>query len=140
MKKVFISCPFGSRTEEAIQESINKMHEIAEIAFGCELEAVDNYGEHDIPDGSRSNMYNLGMAIQKMSDCDYFIGIAYPGCFKGCCVENLVASIYKIPSVHIDMENYAFLKDAWNIDIKTDYGLRIPEELRKKEEGEIDDL
>lgn len=132
MKKVFISCPFRGRTEEAIQESINKMHEIAEIAFGCELEAVDNYGEHSVPDGSRSDMYNLGTAIQKMAMCDYFIGISYPGCcFGGCDVENYVASVYNIPSVHINMDKYVFLKDALKL-LKNENKLRIPEELRKE--------
>lgn len=136
MKKVFISCPFRGRTEEAIQESINKMHEIAEIAFGCELEAVDNYGEHSVPDGSRSDMYNLGTAIQKMAMCDYFIGVEFPGCFRGCNVENSVASIYDIPSIHLNMCQYTFLKDAHKLNLNTDFGLRIPEELCKKEEKE----
>lgn len=134
MKKVFISCPFRGRTEEAIQESINKMHEIAEIAFGCELEVVDNYGEHDIPDGSRSDIYNLGTSIQKMAMCDYFIGVEFPGYFRGCDIENNVANYYNIPSVRLRMYEYAFLKDADELNLNSDYGLRIPEELRKEEE------
>ncbi|MBQ8293409.1 MAG: hypothetical protein IJX78_06410 [Bacilli bacterium] len=52
MKKLFISCPMKGRSEENIKKSMQKMHKIMESILGEELEVIQTYIDHDIPEGA----------------------------------------------------------------------------------------
>lgn len=116
MKKVFISVPMKGRTNTAIEESIKQMHKIAEVIFGEELEPIDNFFDYEDTGVGNHSIYCLGEAIKKMSLADYFIGLDYCGCFRGCYMEREVATVYNIPSYYIHMHNIKWLEDAVRID------------------------
>ena len=97
MKKLFISCPMKGRTDEAIKDSMKKMHKIAEIIFGEELEVIDGYVRKDTPDAVKHYpVWCLGKSIQKMAEADYFIGIN-EYLYTGCNMERQIAHEYSIP-------------------------------------------
>ena len=96
MKKLFISCPMKGRTDEAIKESMEKMHKIAEIIFGEELEVIDSFIPGSAPDAANRPVWYLGKSIQKMSEADFYIGIHPDMNFRGCEIENIVAISYGI--------------------------------------------
>ena len=116
MKKVFISVPMKGRTNEVITESIEKMKQFAEVILGEEVEVIHNFYEHPVPENVNESIYCLGKAIEKMAFADFFIGLDYCGCFRGCYVEREVASAYGIPSYYIHMHNVKWLEDAVKID------------------------
>ena len=60
MKKLFISCPMKGRTREAIEESFNTMHKIAEIMRGEKLEVIQSYIEDEPPEGVNERIWYLG--------------------------------------------------------------------------------
>ena len=96
MKKLFISCPMKDRTDEAIKDSMSRMHKIAEIIFGEELEVIDSYIPENAPEDNNKAMWYLGKSIQMMAEADYFIGVAEFG-HDGCEVERLAAIKYGLP-------------------------------------------
>mgnify|MGYP002515938896 CR=1 FL=1 len=96
MKKLFISCPMKDRTEEAIKDSMSRMHRIAELIFGEELEVIDSYITDTAPTDNNRAMWYLGKSIQMMADADYFIGVAEFG-HNGCEVERVTAIQYGLP-------------------------------------------
>lgn len=105
MKKLFISVPMRGRTEENIRTSIEKMHKMAEIIFGEELEVIPSYIEDRPPKNSKEAVWYLGKAIQLMAEADYFIGInSYINGerYLGCEIETGVADRYCIPFIIID--------------------------------------
>ena len=111
MKKLFISCPMKGRTDENIKKSMEKMHKIAEITFGEELEVIDSFIEENAPEGCNVPVWYLGKALQLMSEADYFVGIGYASDFyHGCEIESRVAQLYGIKSMRVDME--ALMPDA----------------------------
>lgn len=109
LKKVFISVPFSGREDKNVINSINKMHALAEIVFGQELEPVHNFfikgqdAEIIAPEGCNESIYYLSYAIEKMSYVDYFIGVPtkisdFKTCIsRGCKIENMIAESYCIP-------------------------------------------
>ena len=104
MKKIFISVPMKGRTEEAIRESMEKMHKIAEVLAGEELEVIPSYIEHDPPAETKHDaVYYLGRSIQMLADADYFVGIDHPYEWKGCCIEADVAERYGIPAIKLQV-------------------------------------
>ena len=105
MKKLFISCPMKGRTEDAIKESMKKMHKIAEAVFGEELEVIDSYIPGNAPDAANRPVWYLGKSIQMMSEADYFIGIRGTYEFNGCDIEARVAVEYDIPMTLIHHEH-----------------------------------
>ena len=112
MKKLFISCPMKGRTEENIRNSIDKMHKLAELMFGEELEVINSYIEHDPPENVNRAVYMLGESIKKLSKADYFIGIIDMGNeYKGCCIESTVARYYGIKRHMINESMCDFFKD-----------------------------
>ena len=105
MKKLFVSVPMRGRTEENIRASIEKMHKMAEIIFGEELEVIPSYIEDHPPKNSNEAVWYLGKSIQLMSEADYFIGTySYLGgmVYPGCETESSIASNYNIPCVLVD--------------------------------------
>lgn len=119
MKKLFVSVPMKGRTEEAIKHSIEEMHKIAEIAFGEELEVIDSYFESTDVEVKNWSIYYLGKSIKAMANADYFIGIdswydeIYP--CRGCDTERIVAGYYNIPSILLNVRDYAFFKDMFTL-------------------------
>lgn len=116
MKKLFVSVPMRGRSESAIEDSIEKMHKIAESIFGENLEVIHNHCDHDVPIGVNHSVYCVGQAIQKMAEADYFIGIRYSKYFKGCNIEAEVAKSYGIKTYLLDMHYCNFLDDAKKIE------------------------
>lgn len=118
MKKLFVSVPMRGRTEEEIKRSFKRMHAIAENIFDEKLELIDTYFESDPSESVRNiSLWFLGESIRKLSEADYFIGVEYPGDFyKGCESENYIATLYRIPSVFVDL--YKIFPDAVNERIK----------------------
>lgn len=105
MKKLFISCPMKGRTEENIRASIEKMHKIAEIVIGEELEVIQSYIEDDPPIDACAAIFYLGRSLQMLSTADYFIGVSsFSFMWNGCGIESQVARDYGIPSYLIPIE------------------------------------
>lgn len=103
MKKLFISCPMKGRTEENIKKGMEKMHQIAEIVFDQELEAIDSWIEDDAPESVKNHdVWYLGKSIELLSTADYFIGVEYEQFWEGCDIETRVAQSYGIPCTLVD--------------------------------------
>ena len=102
MKKLFISVPMKGRTDEAIRNSMEKMHKIAELTFGEELEVLETHIPPEAPDGVNPSIWCLGRSIQKLAEADYFIGIGYTDYYHGCRSE-------------VDPYECEFLRDAVEI-------------------------
>lgn len=113
MKKLFVSVPMKGRTKEAIKNSIECMHKIAEIAFGEELELIDSYIEDNPPATKNQSIWYLGKSIELLSQADYFIGVGECG-YPGCCVENEVAYRYRIKRLVLEPRQYAFFNDIFS--------------------------
>lgn len=104
MKKLFISCPMRNRTEEAIRESMDKMHKIAEATLGEELEVIQSYIKDNPPKNSKQAVWYLGESIKKLSEADVFICIDENWDYAGCRTERDVASRYGIPIIDTSTE------------------------------------
>lgn len=115
MKKLFISVPMKGRTDEAIRNSMEKMHKIAELTFGEELEVLETCIPPEVPDGANPAIWGLGRSIQKLAEADYFIGIEYTEYFTGCRSELSIARDYRIPCTHVNPYECEFLRDAVEI-------------------------
>lgn len=117
MKKLFVSVPMRGRTEENIRASIKKMHKMAEIIFGEELEVIPSYIEDRPPKNSNEAVWYLGKSIQLMSEADYFIGTySYLGgtVYPGCEIESSISSNYNIPGVLVDdLEAHYIMPDLY---------------------------
>lgn len=99
MKKLFISCPMRGRTEDNIKLTMEKMHKIAEVIFGEELEMINTLipPDRDLPDGTRDDVWCLGRSIQMIASADYYIGLYGVHDFNGCCIENEISYRYFHP-------------------------------------------
>ena len=112
MKKLFVSVPMKGRTREAIKNSIECMHKIAEIAFGEELELIDSYIEETPPTNINQSVWYLGKSIEFLAQADYFIGVNdlhYPGCQA----EYFIAKNYGIKFLMLDISQYSFFNDIF---------------------------
>ena len=69
MKKLFISCPMRGRTEEAIKDTMERMHKIAEALFGEELEVLPTYFEGEPPLFSNERLWYLGESKIGRASC-----------------------------------------------------------------------
>lgn len=125
MKKLYVSVPMKGRTAAAIINSIDKMHQIAEIIFGEKLEIVNPYPEigPDVNDSDIKSwpVYYLGNQIKRLAKADYIIGVSYEPYFKGCCVERDIANDYNIPGYYLNLQQCEFLKDAFEVSDKVFY-------------------
>ena len=109
MKKLFISCPMRGRTEEAIKDTMERMHKIAEAVFGEELEVLPTCFEGNPPMFANERLWYLGESIKKMSEADCFIGIFDSEKeYDGCVIENHVAKLYGVPQYIIDIKYVAW--------------------------------
>lgn len=114
MKKLFISCPMRGRTAENIENSMKRMHKIAELIFNQELEPIQSYIPNEVPPVTHDRVWMLGESIKMMADADYFIGIGYSEVFKGCEIEMDVAKSYGIPNTYVAVEE--FMPDAAELE------------------------
>lgn len=115
MKKLFISCPMKGRTEENIKKSMEKMHKMAEIIFDQELEVLPTYIEDNPPEGAvNPAVWYLGKSIELLAEADFFIGVGYSDCFKGCEIECVVARSYGIRMTNVEM--FDLMPDAMQIE------------------------
>ena len=106
MKKLFISCPMKGRTKEAIKDSMNRLHGLAEIIVGEKLETIDSYFENapEFKDGTpegKIRLWYLGESIKKICEADVFIGSHYDGMYPGCDVEQEAARKYGIRMIYL---------------------------------------
>ncbi len=101
MKKLFVSVPMKGRTVENIKASIEKMHKIAEILEGEQLELIDSYVEGKPPVNSKESVWYLGESIKKLSEADVFIGIGQTYEWHGCDTEAKIAGEYHIKSYYV---------------------------------------
>ena len=92
------------RTEEAIKDSMSRMHKIAELTFGEELEAIDSYIPGNAPEDNSKAIRYLGKSIQMMAEADYFVGIS-EYCYDGCELERAVAHRYGIPCMTVSTQH-----------------------------------
>lgn len=117
MKKLFISCPMKGRTEENIRASMEKMHKLAELILGEELEVIPSYIEDKPPENIQQSIWYLGESIKKLAEADVFIGVSlYDGCWPGCEVKATVAHMYGIRTIVIpEMMLIDLMPDAWDI-------------------------
>lgn len=123
MKKVFISVPMKYRDDIQIRHSIHEMHKIAEIVFGEKLEPVHNFVDYVLDEDlgvKNSSVFYLGKAIERMSTCDYFVGIGYSKAFNGCMVEKEIAKRYGIEMYCVNMYRCKFLEDAVKVEYETE--------------------
>ena len=124
MKKLFISVPMKGRTEENIKNSMARMHKIAELVFDQELEVIQSYIPDNAPENTNRSIWYLGESIKMMSEADYFVGIGYSECFKGCQIEKDVAAAYGIPFTTVQVEE--MMPDAAEIE-KNYYSTLYPD-------------
>ena len=110
MTKVFISVPMKGRTKDQIINSINAMHEIAEVMAGESLQPVHNFDHVEAPDGVIDRLYYLGGALKLLSECDYII-CTDDWRFDGCRIERMAAEAYGITILDICMRNMACFND-----------------------------
>ena len=117
MKKLFISMPMRGRTPEAIKYSMERVHKMAEVVFGDELELIDSYIEEENPAGSKAAIYYLGESIKKMAEADYCVCISptlFNDYYPGCDIEYEMAIKYGIPFIFIsDRECRWLLPDLY---------------------------
>lgn len=102
MKKVFVSVPFKGREDKEIRkELMDLQHKYLEehMLFQEEVKFVNNYiiETMDVLRASlnkNKSIYYLGVALQKMSDCDDVIFSENWEQANGCQVEHLVYELY----------------------------------------------
>lgn len=122
-KKLFISCPMKGRTEKAIKESMVKLHRLAEVMMGEELEVIDSFIE-DAPEfdettpDSEIRLWYLGESIKMMAEADVVIGCPFNGygAFAGCETELKAALDYGKRVIRLSEEQaYMLMPDLWDI-------------------------
>ena len=103
MKKLYISVPMKGRTDEQIQESINKMWKMTEIMLGEECQVLPTYNKEnrDIP-----KFVALGRSIAWLGDADFFVycppNYSLDYNFAGVDSEVDIAMNYNIPTIRYD--------------------------------------
>ena len=109
MKKLFISCPMNGRTDEAIRETREKMHKIAEIIFGEKLEVIESYFPRKAEDEGSKNIANkkFGQSIAMLAEADYFIYCSGAWDYRGCEIEREIAARYGVQSTCVPIDSVA---------------------------------
>lgn len=101
MKKLFVSVPMRGRKAEDIKKSIDKMHKVAEIFAGEELELIDSYIENRPPENGNESILYLSKSLEKLATADIFIGIDEGWEFIGCQIEKDIARSYGIRTMYV---------------------------------------
>ena len=110
IKKLFVSQPMSSSTIEDIECERKAIIEAVQNEYSDYLWVVlDSFNQEAL--GNDKPVEELGKCVSIMQDADL---VAFsPDWLKssGCAIEHQVASIYKIPSVHLD-DTYQ-IQDSW---------------------------
>lgn len=93
-----------NRTEEAIRESMDKMHKIAEATLGEEVEVIQSYIKDNPPENSKQAVWYLGESIKKLSEADVCICLDEDWDYVGCHSERSIARAYGIPIIDASTE------------------------------------
>lgn len=93
-KKLYISCPTRGFSLEQIEKNREKMHKIAELVLGEDLEEIDVFSSVNPPPTAAIGIWNLGGNIKKMASADYFVGLRDSWDYPDCSIEREVAEIY----------------------------------------------
>lgn len=128
MKKLFISVPTEGRDEAAVDNSIRRMHQIAEAIFDVELEIIKPKTKTPKLEGEKLNAWLFGESLQAISKADYFIGIHSSLYFDDCDTEATIARQCDIPSTFVSVYDIApdavekaskeFIDEAMQIEIE----------------------
>lgn len=110
MKRVFVSVPMSDKSDDEIRQAIVKLHQIAELLEGQQLTLVDNFDPDALTSDSaepynKECMHLLSKAIDKMAECDIFIGVETWG-YRGCMNEARIANDY---GLKVYMMNYKYI-------------------------------
>lgn len=109
MKKVFISTPMSGRTVEAINNSIDAMHKIAEVMVGESLQPIYAFNHSQARGGD--NLYYLSDSFKLMADCDYVIRINDDWRFADCHIIRTAAEAYGVPTLVVDVSHFKAFED-----------------------------
>ena len=104
MKKLFVSMPMRGRDTENIAKSMIKLHKIAEVMVGEDLQLIHSYIPNKAPAGVNESIWCLGESIKMMAEADYFACVRPHHEYNGCRVESMVACTYGIPEIIIDRQ------------------------------------
>lgn len=104
MKKLFVSMPMRDRDTENIAKSMIKLHKIAEVMVGEDLQLIHSYIPNKAPAGVNESIWCLGESIKMMAEADYFACVRPHYEYTGCRVESMVARTYGIPEIIIDRQ------------------------------------
>ena len=116
MKKLYVSVPTEGRTHEAINNSIVRMHKVAEAIFDENLQIIATKDKAPKLEGERLNAWLVGESMQVISKADYFIGIYDSIYFEDCSREAEIARRCGIPTTFVSV--YDIAKDAVDIAAK----------------------
>lgn len=89
------------RTQEEIKKSIEKMHKIAEIITGEELELIDSVVADRPPVGGKESVWYLSKSIEFLSQADLVVGTSDCYEWNGCAIEREIAERYGIPRISV---------------------------------------
>lgn len=113
MKRLFVSVPMKGRTEEAILNSIAKMHVIAEAMTGEKLELINSYMPKAAENKTKAEaLRSLGDSIKYLADADVCIGFGWCGAM-GCEVEMTICRNYGITYLELDGHRCSFMDDYY---------------------------
>lgn len=101
MKKLFVSVPMRGRTHEEIIADMAKMHKIAEVFEGEELELIDSFVTDKTPETHDHALWCLGESIKRLAEADVFIGIESCWRWRGCEIEARAAQEYGIKTYFV---------------------------------------
>jgi len=95
MKKLFISQPMKNRTDEEILKEREKAIKDAKEYLGEDVEVIDSFFQ-DAPHEAKP-LWFLGKSLELLSSADiaYFANGWEDA--RGCVVEHMCASLYRIP-------------------------------------------
>lgn len=113
MKKLFVSVPMKGRSDEEIKHSFLKMHHIAEVFEGEELELINSWLCEDPSMNCNVAVWFLGKSLEKLAEADIFIGINESCANSGCWLESEAARLYGIKSYKVPAE-YIKIKEKEN--------------------------
>lgn len=97
MRRLFVSQPMRSKTQEEIIEARDKAIERLSRRLNEGFEVAESYFTEDEPkDVKSSGVYWLGKSLELLSECDLalFIGDWYD--YRGCQIEHQVCENYGI--------------------------------------------
>ena len=103
MKTLYISVPVKGKSIIDVCNTMTTLQKVAEHIFEEELDPV---GDFNVVDLEHDGLDVLARHIARLREADYFIGMQ-TGCLdRICAAETAVSSIYQIPRVLVDPDNF----------------------------------